>query len=127
MSSYYCFMVLLFYGFRVSKNKLAFHVSRKILISDPRFSRFDLKDPHHFSAPAFSKVVNIFDVQNLEFFWVSNILRFVKLICFKMFQGFFLICFRCPGGSKDKIVGFGARGHAQKSRNHGNEEFWVLL
>ena len=49
-----------------------------------------------------------------------------KTICFKNVWGIFLICFSCPGVSKDKIVGFGAWRRVQKSINHRNEEFGVL-
>ena len=62
---------------------------------------------------------------------MSNISRFTKIVCVQMFQGVFSI-FVCPGAPKVflspkiKIIGFGAQGHVQESRNHRNEGLGVL-
>ena len=71
-----------------------------------------------FRCPSFRKLSKIS---------VSKILRFAKMVCFKMFQEFFLIFESMLVSPNMKIVGFGSRLHVPKSRNHRHDEFWVLM
>ena len=52
-----------------------------------------------------ARIVSIFGAhlfEQCQTFWMFNILKFPQIIFGKMSQGFSLILFRCPGGSKDK-------------------------
>ena len=55
-----------------------------------------------------------------------NILIFIKIICFKHVWGFSWFVLGVLVSPKKEIVGFGARGHVQKSRNHINQCVEVL-
>ena len=138
VSRFQSFLVSKFLGFVVSKF-LGFGVSKlhrfknpipccwRILIQDHRIaiSYFSEDiDPifkifkkyktslHDLSAPVFSKIWKS---------WFLAILRFPKNRTFENELGFFLDYLRSPGVSKNKIIGFGANGHVQKSWNHENE------
>ena len=57
---------------------------------------------------------------------IFSILRFITIICAESVPFLFLVFLRCPGVSKDKIIGVWGSGHGKKARNHRNEGFWVL-
>ena len=64
--------------------------------------------------PVFSEIVNISDFRNFE----------IETIFFK--NGIFLRFEGVLVSPKIDNIGFGARGHVQKSRNHKDEEFAAL-
>ena len=106
------------YGFMLSKiSNFHFMFSGRYRSHIQDFQDFIRRSVGICRRPSFRKLSNK---------WSSKSLIFIKRMLLRMFQGCFLILLSILLSPKIKIVGFGAWGHVQKSRNHRNEGFWVL-
>ena len=97
--------------------KFSFHVFWVDIDLISKILKILLDGLDHFPARVFSKIDKSLEFPNFESY---------RILFFFYVRGCFLSFLAILVSPKIKVVGFGKKGHFQKSLNHRNEEFEVL-